>query len=416
MWIAIVSAVLFTVLLLWFVFRPTPSEEVKLFSIGNLSHEKTVKTLSKNYTDTYEMNDYLFYGESLNVLSHSYDVANVDEVSGKSLILKDVLSEEERAYVLGSTIDRQLLFNRLESGYYEMYVIEDLIEKRVVFHNAVQDSLKTIVRDGKRYEIKLIADQNYFQERNVNMNANYAFLEVKETKLEKEEYDIILDPAAYDYDFTYLVNKGSEGHGLVEYVETYQACNMLKEKLEAYGLKVLIARGAKEDVNSYGEDGRLHRGYKASAKYYFRVSFSEDTFQSHGFDITYSAHSSEYLASQIAFHLTQMIPVERCETYGEDGIVQSLALEGSDGRYVYDGDLWIRESGGKATQAGMYSENAKEGTAFFAKDNLYGMQGLNINLGYLSSAKDAQFWKEHKQEYMDALAKAIAFSLNVVKE
>lgn len=415
-WI-ISAAIVFLVLLVGIIFRPTPKEEVQSFSIGKLSHEESVNKLSKHYDNTYVMSDYLFFGESLNMLKDTYNVENTDEVSGKSLILKDLLSKEERAYVLGSTIDRQVLFNRLESGYYEIYVIENLVEKRVVFNEATQDTLKTIVRDGKRYQVSLIADKQYFQKQNVDMDANYAFLEVKETTLDKDEYDIVLDPAAYDYDFTYVLNKGHEGNGLVEYKETYRACLMLKEKLEEYGLKVLVARDENEEVDSYGKNGRLHRGYKAKAKYYFRVSFSEDAYDSSGFDITYSMHSSDYLASQIAFHLTRLSDVKICETYGKNGVIQSSALEGSlDHRFVYDADLWIRESGGKATQAGMYSKNAQEQTAFFAKDNLYGMQGFNMTLGYLSNKDDASYWKKHQEEYMDALAKAIAFSLNVVKE
>ena len=95
------------------------------------------------------------------------------------------------------------------------------------------------------------------------------------------------------------------------------------------------------------------------------------------------------------------------------GVYKCILLEGMDNREVYDSDLWIRESGGKATQAGKYSENAKEGTSFFAMDNVHGMHALNINLGYVSSVVDANHWKTHKDVYMKELANAIISYINV---
>lgn len=400
--------------MMWFMFTPEKEKLKDEYKIGSLTHETTVEKLSKEYKETYLVSDYFYYGESLNLLHDSYRVEESDVISGKSLILKDVLSDQEFAFVLGSTIDRQILLNRLKTGYYEVFLIENLVEKRVVFDEEVDSSITTITQsDGKRYRINVLAGKEYYKEKGIHLKDHYVFIEVKEEK--EKVYDIALDPAAYDRDFTYVVNKGSEGYGLSEYIESYKACELLKQKLEAYGLKVLIVRDHEEALDSYGEDGRLARAYQSKAKYYFRIGFSESLAGYRGMDITYSGHSSEYLAQQIMYQMKRLSDVEICEAYGIDGLIRDLLIKGIDDRYVYDQDLWIREAGGKATLAGTFSNNAKEGTGSFAKGNLYGMNALDITLGYLSNESDATYWKTKQTEYMDALAKAIALSLNIVE-
>lgn len=400
-----------------FSFFNTEEEVEELYQIANLSVEQTKEVLEKKAKDTYTIEDYFYYGESLSLLKSKYNPEVSDDMYGKSVILKDVCSDNEMAFVVGTTIDSAIQLNHLEEGFYEIYIMEDLIEKKAVFNEDVVSTMKTTLQNGKRYEVTLLASSEYFKERKIQVKENYAYLQVKEVKLAKNEYDIAIDPAALDRDFNiWSVNLGSEGNGLKEYEETYVAAELLKKAFEDKGYKVLIVRDKEEEKNSYGEDGRLKEAYDANCKYYFRLSFAEDTFGYNGFDIAYSAHSSNMLASQIIYHMQRNSDISISTLYSGNknkGVYKCILLEGMDNREVYDSDLWIRESGGKATQAGKYSENAKEGTSFFAMDNVHGMHALNINLGYISNSVDANHWKTHKDVYMKELANAIISYINV---
>ncbi len=389
-------------------FMMPPKEEPKVFTLGELDAEQTKQALEKEYKETYEVNDYLFYGEYLNLYKNTYVLDSIDEIVGKSIILKEIGSEQEYSFVLGTKVDQQILLSYLKEGLYEIFIVEELIEKRVIMTSDVQASIKTVSQNKQVNEVELVVNSDMFANYEIQVPAHYAFLSISETTLEEEEYDIAIDPAGNDYDFTYLVNQGSEGHGLIEYIESYQAALLLKQQLEESGLKVLIVREQEEELNSYGEQGRLHQAYEASAKYYIRLGFSESEQNYSGFSVTHSVHASDRFASQILYELNQYnITIDTAYSSQTDGLIAPIVIEGMDGRYVYDMNLIVRESGGQATAASYYSENAQLGTGSFAKDNIYGMYALDINLGYLSNSADVQNWNTNKDVYMTQLASAI---------
>ena len=414
----LIPALLAVFVLVYFAFSNLNKEEIEMYQIGNLTHEQTKEVLEKQAQNIYTISDYFFYGESLNLLHDTYNPEANDAIYGRSVILKDLTSENEYSFVIGTSVDSAININNLAEGFYEIYIVEDLIEKKAVLDEEVNVSIKTTLHESHRHEITLLASQEYFKERNISTKENYIYLQVKETSLAKDEYDIALDPSALDRDFNiWATNYGSEDNGLLEYEESYKAAELLKSALEEKGYKVLIVRGKEEELNSYGEDGRLQRAYNAKCKYYLRLSFAEDTYNYgyHGFDIAYSAQSSNMFANQIIYYMKRNSDMTISSIYSigdNKGVYSCLVLEGMDGRSVYDSNLWIRESGGKATLAGMYSENAQEGTAFFAKDNIYGMNALDINLGYITSKEDTNFWKNNKEEYMQDFAEAISTYLN----
>lgn len=400
-------------------FLQTKTEEANRFQICGMSSDKTQMELEKKAKDTYIFNDYFYYGETLNLLHEAYNPEVSDNISGKSVILKDMCSKNEYAFVVGASIDSAIQFNNIEKGFYRVYVVEDLIEKQAVMGINVKNSIKTISRNEERMKISLMADSQFFLDEGIKVKENYVYLNVENTKLLENEYDIAIDPAGSDYDFTYTLNKGSEGNDLVEMEESYKAAELLASKLAEKGIKVLIVRNPGEEINSYGEDGRLERAYRGNAKYYLRLGFSQSTNNYSGMDVMYSAHSSDMFANQIIYHLKRNSDVNISKVYSlgrNDGYYSAGLLRGIDNRGVYDSDLWIREAGGKATLAGMYSENAQQGTASFAKDSMFGMNALNINLGYLTSKEDAQYWVNNKDAYMSALADAIKNYLNIEKE
>lgn len=395
-----------------YYFMQNKEEEGK-YSICGFSQKEMQSKIEKDFTQTYVVKDFVYYGESLHLYKNPYQVETSDEIAGKSIVLKDVCSDKEYAFVIGSQADRGILLSSLQNGYYEIFIIEDLVEKRVVFEQDVENSIQTIHRhNGKSKLVTLTANQNAFADSGITFPQKYTYIEVKEGK--EETYDVVLDPSGMDHDFTYSLNKGGEGNGLLENEVTYEAATQIKKALEDKGLKVMIAKkDASEIVESYGEDGRLERAYKGKAKYYIRLSFAETDYGLAGLQITCSSHASDAFASQIQYDLKRNTATPFSQDAGVvDGLYESYPWEGIDGRSVYDSDLWVRESGGKATQAGMYSENAIKQNVF-AKDNVYGMNAIHINLGYINNEADAQFYKQNKDAYIQSISDSILKFLNV---
>ncbi len=404
---------------LWYMFGYTqPDTEDEGLQICEMNTTQTQSFLSKEYESTYALSDYFFYGEVLNVFVNPYQIDQNDPVFGKTLLLKDVCSEQEYAYVLGNKVDKHIDLTYVKNGLYELYIIDELIEKRVVFTSEIEDQIKSVSNaDGNRL-ISLHADMNMYEDEGIQLLDNYAFLTVEDTKLAEDEYDIIIDPAAYDYDFTYSLNLGSEGHGLYEANESYQAAILLQEELELLGYKVLITRDDSEALNSYGEGGRIHKAYEASAKYYIKLGFNQGAQTLRGLDISYSAHASDTFAAQVVYTLEKYPDIVLSGLYSSslEGVIDPQVLEGMDGVYGYDSNLWIRESGGKATGAGRYSENSVAGTASYSLNNVYGIQAIDISLGYLSNAQDVSYWNTSKEVYMEALADALHSYMSVSEE
>lgn len=398
-------------------FAQKQQEKNELYTVCGFNNEKSKSVLDKTYKETYEISDYLFYGESLALFKDPYMGMDGDALSGKTLKLKDVCSNQTYAFVLDSKVDRKVMLGNIKPGFYEMYVVEDLKEKRVYATTAMNDSINTVTRDGKNTNVEFMATQDILSDYGVQLAHPYAYLKVSETTIAENQYDIVIDPAGNDSSFSY--GSDASGNGLEEAKEAYEAAVLLKEKLEAKGLKVLLLRDAEQSINTYGADGRLAKAYEVGAKYYIRLAFLEDSSTSlSGFTIFHSEHTTKMLASQIGYDLGKQTALQGSTIYmgvnDDPGVISAGVVESElDGRAVYDNDLWVREVGGKATQAGMYSQNTIEGTASFAKDNLHGLNGLNIYLGYLSNAEDASYWQGHKDLITDVITNGITTYLNI---
>ncbi|OCN04530.1 hypothetical protein A4S06_02645 [Erysipelotrichaceae bacterium MTC7] len=397
------------------------NEETKEnYTICDYSGEKTVKAINQDAKADFTIKDYTFYGESLALFKDAYKGELADGLSSLTVKLKNLCTGEETPFVVDKGLDRKIMLGNLTPGMYELYVSENLTDKRIVFDGDVDDSIMTITRHGKNQQVRVFTNQNLLQDYDIKMKKNYLFVEVTEKKIKKHTYDVAIDPAGLDASFTNgVVTNGNEGNGLVEAQEMYQAAVSLKEKLEAKGLKVLVLRNDSDAIDTYGRDGRLAKAYEAGAKYYFRLALDSDvSSDASGFNIFYSGHASNMFAARIGYDFHQKTGLKGCTVYmkstDEVGVIQSNLLAGLlDERTVYDSDLWIRESGGRATQAGLYSENTKKGTASFAYNNPYGMNSLHIYFGFVSNKNDANTWKEQKDQIITSLANSISTYLQL---
>ena len=77
---------------------------------------------------------------------------------------------------------------------------------------------------------------------------------------------------------------------------------------------------------------------------------------------------------------------------------------------MYDGMPIFRESGGKATLAGQYSERSAD-NLIYAQEN--GMQGIEFDLACLSDEDDTTFYQENKDTIIRGLCEGFAHALKV---
>ncbi len=405
------------------VLHSAVSPEPKRYTICDFSQEKTAERLSKQYKSTYAISDYFYYGETLNLMQNAYHPEGNDPLAGKTVQLNNLCTGEKFPFVFESAADRQIALDELTPGMYEIFVIDDLQPKRAVYTSVFHDnSFTTVKRKGSINKINLFADRNFLKkDYQKTLDQDYLFLEVKAAKPSDKQYDVILDPAGYNKDFTYELDKGVEANGLVEYQENYQAAVALKKDLEAYGLRVLITRDKMDKaVDTYGEKGRLGAAYRSKARYMIHIGQNESTYDSvKGMEIYHSNYSSATFANALLYDLKKHTQLTGNTIYATDldnaGVMSADLVEGVDGRKIYDGDMYIRESGGRATAAGMYSEAAATQNGAFAKDNREGIQTISIYYSYFTNKQDAAYWKDNRAKIMKVTADSIARTLHVEK-
>lgn len=419
-WKMIIPLLFLVIILVYIVARTIINDKTTVsdrFTVCELSEEDSISLLSKQYKDVIEISDYFYYGESLNFYQSKYSPENNDTLSGKTIELKNICSNEVISMTMENTIDQKLVLDEIPQGFYEVYIIDNLVRKRAVFDRPLEEnSFYTAKRKGHVNRISLVADKNLLHEYGKTLDQNYLFLQVKQESADNGEIDVLIDPYGMNTDLTWLPDEGAKFNGLNENDEMYYAATVLKEELEnKYGLRVMITKNAKDEAGkAYGKDGRIAKGYDHNAKYYLLLrfnNFADDAYR--GFEIMHSAYCSRTLARNITYGLEKNLNLTLSELYGtkDPGIVSCLLAEGKDGKLIYDSNLYLRESGGRGTLAASYSDTSSEQNESFKNEN--GMLGLEIDFAYISNKADAEQWKKSKDEIIKETAKGFAEGINV---
>ena len=372
-----------------------------------------MRDLEQQSTQTIELEDYLFYGETLSLYMDPYD-GEEDEIYGKTMELVNICSGEQYNFTVGNTADRQIFLPDLSDGTYEIYLIDSFQRKRVIFADTVySDAFQTMRRNGKVKEATLIADRSALDAYGGSLSANYAFLNVETVTPDADKADVLIDPFGLYTTVWGGIDVGFNDNGIVEYEESYEVAMAMKAQLESYGLKVLISRDKEEVVEYYGENSRASKGYEADANYLIGIGFTYGSGHA-GIETYHGIQSSTHLTNDILYCLLQNYGIEGSQTYTSQtsvhGVFSSSAVEGDDGRTVYDGMPVFRESGGKATLTGQYNERSAA-NQIYAQEN--GMQGIELDLACLSDEEDTQFYKDNKETIIRGLSEGFINALDV---
>lgn len=391
--IVLIGYILFNLLFPKELLIDTPS-----FVICDYSYTKTQSVLNELvYEEKIELNDYLFYGETLNIYNNIYDINQADYFIGKTIKLRNICDNSEWVYMLGKNVDEHIPLENLPSGFYEVFVVDSLKEKRLVTPSELYDEFYTVRRNGLNKKINLISDKDLLEDKDDSlpiMDENYFFIQITDQTLENDNptiYDIYLDAAHNTESYNY-VDKGRTANDLVEANELYRIAVAVKEKLEEKGLKVLLSRENEDSViNQYGVDGRLYKAYQAKVKHYieFNLNFTtnEDT---RGSRIIYSSYASNKFATALfkSFISTPgLVPYGRQTSTNIAGVVASSRYNNLDSYPV------IREAGGRILSAGTISDLAIEQNSEFNKEERKGIQSVSLELFFISNPLDVNVYK-----------------------
>ncbi len=323
---------------------------------------------------------------------------------GKTLILHDICSQKEYFYLIDKDVDGQVPLDQLPQGFYEVFVNVDMVKKRVIIKDQLKESINLIRRNKESTKVNLISDKNMFDDGDHKnyLNDNYLFLDVSKTTT-NQDYDIVLDPD-YAINVTgWYENFGPIINGKLAADELIELAKLIKVDLEAEGLKVLLLRNQKDEIiNLYGENGRLDKAYDSKAKYYISLGFDTSTID--GLKVYHSSFSSIRFASAVAANL---IEATNLQAANNTGVYRPLRYNG------LDGNMTIRESGGKALAAATFSDLAIEGNFEFAFNNPYGLQTIYIQYINTNNHQELLAWENNKKEYAKATAQALIEALNV---
>lgn len=368
------------------------------FVICDYSYTKTQSVLNELvYEDKIELKDYLFYGETLNIYNNIYDINQADYFIGKTIKLRNICDNSEWVYMLGKNADEQIPLENLPNGFYELFVVDSLKEKRLITSSELYDEFYTVRRNGLNKKIDLISDKDLLKDKEDSlpiMDENYFFIQVTDQTLENdnsEVYDVYLD-AAHNTESYNFVDKGRTVNDLVEANELYRITLAVKEKLEEKGLKVLLARENENSViNQYGIDGRLYKAYQANVKHYieFNLNFTTNE-ETRGSRIIYSSYSSNKFATALfkSFISTPgLVPYGRQTSTNIAGVVASSRYNNLDSYPV------IREAGGRILSAGTISDLAIEQNSEFNKDERKGIQSVSLEVFFISSPLDVNVYQ-----------------------
>ena len=137
-------------------------EDTEGVTICTWDARKTANLLEVEYENLYEISDYFFYGENLNLFQKEYDPENPDDLATKTLKLKSLCDGSNEVLIqLSNSLDRQIALGELEDGFYEVYVVNNLEDYRMTSTSAINEVFYTITRNDASKRITFIADNNY---------------------------------------------------------------------------------------------------------------------------------------------------------------------------------------------------------------------------------------------------------------
>ncbi|MDY3830675.1 MAG: hypothetical protein SOZ65_07135, partial [Erysipelotrichaceae bacterium] len=184
------------------------NKDVDIYKIADFSGNKTLQIInSEDRSNSIEVKDYGFYGESLDLYFSNYSLSmpKSDTLNGKTVMLKDLIDDKNIITFenLTNEIDNQIKLDELKDGFYSIYLQNGEVLSRLFYSSVLSydNVFYTVRRDGQIKKIELIADKSLFdyQKKKETVNVldnNYLYLKVSTVAADQSsQYDIAISTA-----------------------------------------------------------------------------------------------------------------------------------------------------------------------------------------------------------------------------
>ena len=299
--IVVVISLISTALFLY-MSRPTDIDRLQMTVLEKMDSDVIEDNVKKGFTETFEIQDYGIYGQTLSFYRGKYGQKKTDSLIGTMVVLRNVETKKELSFAIGESIDSGIQIGTLDPGLYEIYIYENYEKKRVYFEDAFDSETFSTMRNDKHVkDITLHASKEYLSDFGISYKLNYAFLEVNENIPRVKVADVVLDPGGNIYnEFSMQNEPGIITDWINEPQETSSFAVLVQKELESRGLKVLLTREADDFDSYYGSSSRVGVGYKAKAKAFISFEVYEDDELQYPYILT-SNYTKGLLANEVAY-------------------------------------------------------------------------------------------------------------------
>ena len=366
-----------------------------------------------------EVTDFTIYGKYLNLKgnlpsSDNYELVfknNEEEIQIKSL---------NNNFSTSDYINDGINLEKLKTGKYIMLLHNFETDE---YYNLIN---RTTYHDNKYYTMTKDNKNNLitFNEEVFN-EIKYWTINIEETKLPNDVYDIVIDPGHGGIDTGASNGNYHESKFNLDYAKT------LKEVLEDAGLKVKLTREDDTNIAKYGEGSRTGIPYEVKAKLMLSIHLNSSNSKSQsGVEIYRAYQADNNFAKTLADNLVELTdrnysinPQNRVfegvytRVYSKSDIESLIKEAKRDGYepYNFDDDLtyyyFIRETGGIMTKAFSDGRNPKLGENIYRNYN-QGVEAYLCELAYISNNNDLKSIINNKEDYIKALKESIISYVN----
>ena len=389
-----------------YVTRPTQLDKLGISYLELLDRSVVQENVSEKFKNTYEANDYLIYGENMMFYANEYD-GNVDPMQGMNVLLRNV-ETEEISYTFSGGVDSRIGLASLSQGLYEVYVYDNYVKKRLYFQDEEESlNFSTMRRNEMVKNVQVHASKDYLKDFGVNMDKNYAFISVVDNIPMVRTIDVLIDPGGNVYNEADNSIDYGVGNDLInEASASLELAEMLKEKLEAKGLRVELTRDAESTPSYYGKSGRAGIGYEKQAKVFISLGMLVDETQTRPI-MMISPYTSGLLANEVSYTLLQngieLPDISAQENLNLGILYDSFRVDEEGNSTKFELYPQLRETGGKATFAGQ-AESSKSNQAYA---DYYGMNSIYFQFANLASTDSINYYLENKETIATSIADAI---------
>ncbi len=366
------------------------------------------------------VNELYIYGTSLNLSANLVNDKNLDLVLYNGDFISYKINNTNEGFNISNDINDGINLEKIPVGTYYAFLRssnkdeEDKDVYKYYVLNNTTDYKETVYYTFSNVGNKIV----------IKTDEDYKTLMFEVTKNNDNEiYDVVVDAGHGGLD------SGANKNGKREADYTIRLAENLKEKLEAYGVKVKMTRvdgqlSASETLPDYGIHGRAVIGHEVHAKYVFSIHLNSNSYSNvHGLEV-YTADNINYdfakkLANNIVTNANTVYSTNKINkifdgiytrTFTEYDVATSKKEAEERNRVPYDVTtkanyyFMIRENGGIMTGAYVDDRNAPKilGNPYYNSN--VGCESYLLELAYLTNTNDLNNIDNNLDKYTEAIA------------